>query len=405
MSRIRPALHARHVPGARARPWPPKPRSTILMSGSTSVYPLSTALAQGYAEEVPEDGQVPDLPGRLGHRHRRRRPQARGDRRLLARPAERRSRRPGVQQDRPRRRVRRHAPRQRDREPLPAAGPGHLLRPRRAAGTTSPGAKVTGPINLNVRTQASGTQDAFRNIFMGQSLNVAPSASQKSTNGLVQAAVAQRPAGDRLRRLQVHRAARTRSRTRASPATCATPSPASTRASATSGSSRSASRRARPRSSSTSRARLPCRAASSRRTTCPTSSARRLVVRPPHRPAARRSGRAGPARDRGDGGLRHQGGVAVVLGQRAWRGSARAATRTSSCRRSSPRASRSSTRCAPGRCCTAPRSPSGGAVVCRARALDARGAVRRRVRAAARWRARSSPSCGCWPACRPSSTA
>jgi phosphate transport system substrate-binding protein len=52
-----------------------------------------------------------------------------------------------------------------------------------------PGAKVTGPINLNVRTQASGTQDAFRNIFMGPSLNVTTSASQKATNGLVQAAV------------------------------------------------------------------------------------------------------------------------------------------------------------------------------------------------------------------------
>jgi phosphate transport system substrate-binding protein len=51
------------------------------------------------------------------------------------------------------------------------------------------GAKTTGPINLAVRTQASGTQDAFRNIFMGPSLNVAPSASQKATNGLVQTAV------------------------------------------------------------------------------------------------------------------------------------------------------------------------------------------------------------------------
>jgi phosphate transport system substrate-binding protein len=51
------------------------------------------------------------------------------------------------------------------------------------------GATVTGPINLNVRTQASGTQDAFRNIFMGPNLNVTPSASQKSSNGLVQQAV------------------------------------------------------------------------------------------------------------------------------------------------------------------------------------------------------------------------
>jgi phosphate transport system substrate-binding protein len=51
------------------------------------------------------------------------------------------------------------------------------------------GAKITGPINLNTRTQASGTQDAFRNIFMGPSLNVSSSASQKATNGLVQSAV------------------------------------------------------------------------------------------------------------------------------------------------------------------------------------------------------------------------
>jgi phosphate transport system substrate-binding protein len=51
------------------------------------------------------------------------------------------------------------------------------------------GASASGPIDLVVRTAASGTQDAFQNIFMGQDLRVAPSASQKSTNGLVQQAV------------------------------------------------------------------------------------------------------------------------------------------------------------------------------------------------------------------------
>jgi phosphate transport system substrate-binding protein len=55
------------------------------------------------------------------------------------------------------------------------------------------GAKITGPIDLVARTNASGTQDAFRNIFMGQELNVAPSASQKASNGLVQSAVAGDP--------------------------------------------------------------------------------------------------------------------------------------------------------------------------------------------------------------------
>lgn len=49
-----------------------------------------------------------------------------------------------------------------------------------------PGAKATGPIELIVRSAASGTQDAFQNIFMGPDLRVAGSASQKASNGLVQ---------------------------------------------------------------------------------------------------------------------------------------------------------------------------------------------------------------------------
>ena len=49
-----------------------------------------------------------------------------------------------------------------------------------------PGSGVSGPINLVVRTPASGSQDAFQNIFMGQTLRVAGSASQKASNGLVQ---------------------------------------------------------------------------------------------------------------------------------------------------------------------------------------------------------------------------
>lgn len=47
-----------------------------------------------------------------------------------------------------------------------------------------PGASVSGPIDLVVRTAASGTQDAFQNIFMGQTLRVAGSATTKSSNGL-----------------------------------------------------------------------------------------------------------------------------------------------------------------------------------------------------------------------------
>jgi phosphate transport system substrate-binding protein len=47
-----------------------------------------------------------------------------------------------------------------------------------------PGAQLSGPIDLVVRTAASGTQDAFQNIFMGPSLRVTSSASVRSSNGL-----------------------------------------------------------------------------------------------------------------------------------------------------------------------------------------------------------------------------
>ncbi len=53
-----------------------------------------------------------------------------------------------------------------------------------------PGAQVTGPIDLVTRTPASGTADAFQNIFMGADLKVAGNASQKASNGLVQQSVA-----------------------------------------------------------------------------------------------------------------------------------------------------------------------------------------------------------------------
>jgi phosphate transport system substrate-binding protein len=55
-----------------------------------------------------------------------------------------------------------------------------------------PGASVTGPINLAVRTPASGTQDAFQKLFMGSKV-IADSAAQKASNGLVQQAVKSDP--------------------------------------------------------------------------------------------------------------------------------------------------------------------------------------------------------------------
>src|SRR3954451_20029755 len=50
------------------------------------------------------------------------------------------------------------------------------------------GSTKTGPIDLIVRTAASGTQDAFQKLFMG-SAKVASNAAQKASNGLVAAAV------------------------------------------------------------------------------------------------------------------------------------------------------------------------------------------------------------------------
>jgi phosphate transport system substrate-binding protein len=51
-----------------------------------------------------------------------------------------------------------------------------------------PGATISGPIDLVVRTAASGTQDAFQKLFMG-SVQVSSTAAQKASNGLVAASV------------------------------------------------------------------------------------------------------------------------------------------------------------------------------------------------------------------------
>jgi phosphate transport system substrate-binding protein len=53
------------------------------------------------------------------------------------------------------------------------------------------GSTTTGPINLNIRTAASGTQDAFQNIFMGGSggSRVTETAAARASNGLIQQAV------------------------------------------------------------------------------------------------------------------------------------------------------------------------------------------------------------------------
>lgn len=52
-----------------------------------------------------------------------------------------------------------------------------------------PGAPISGPIDLFDRNGASGTQDAFQHIFLGEYLKISPSATQESSNGLEHQAI------------------------------------------------------------------------------------------------------------------------------------------------------------------------------------------------------------------------
>jgi phosphate transport system substrate-binding protein len=52
-----------------------------------------------------------------------------------------------------------------------------------------PGSTLTGPIDLFDREAVSGTQDAFQNIFLGESLKISPSATQEPSEGLEVSAV------------------------------------------------------------------------------------------------------------------------------------------------------------------------------------------------------------------------
>ena len=49
-----------------------------------------------------------------------------------------------------------------------------------------PGAKISGSIDLVDRVASSGTQDAFQNIFLGETMKISPSAEAEESNGLVQ---------------------------------------------------------------------------------------------------------------------------------------------------------------------------------------------------------------------------
>jgi phosphate transport system substrate-binding protein len=51
------------------------------------------------------------------------------------------------------------------------------------------GSTISGPIDLFDRDGASGTQDAFQHIFLGETLKVSPSATAEASNGLEQSSV------------------------------------------------------------------------------------------------------------------------------------------------------------------------------------------------------------------------
>lgn len=53
-----------------------------------------------------------------------------------------------------------------------------------------PGSQISGPIDLFDRDAASGTQDAFQHIFLGENTKISPSATTEASNGLEQNAVA-----------------------------------------------------------------------------------------------------------------------------------------------------------------------------------------------------------------------
>jgi len=52
-----------------------------------------------------------------------------------------------------------------------------------------PGSPISGPIDLFDRDGASGTQDAFQHIFLGEEKKISPSATAETSNGLEQNAV------------------------------------------------------------------------------------------------------------------------------------------------------------------------------------------------------------------------
>lgn len=163
-------------------------KSTITMSGSTSVAPLATALARGYLHAHPgsvtfkllqggSDVGISDVAhGRvtIGNSSRDPKPTDPGGLVFtrIARDA-----------------VCVVTNRSNPLSNLSQSQIQSIFTGRVRSWKDVPGAKASGSIDLKVRTAASGTQDAFQNIFLGQNLRVAGSANQYASNGLLQQAV------------------------------------------------------------------------------------------------------------------------------------------------------------------------------------------------------------------------
>jgi phosphate transport system substrate-binding protein len=163
-------------------------KTTITMSGSTSIYPLATSLAKGYLKASPgaasfnvlqggSDIGIADVSrGRVTIGNSSRDPQPSDPNGLVFNKIARDGVCVVTNPSNPLSNL--------SQQQVQDIFAGRVRR-----WDDVDGAKASGPIQIVARTAASGTADAFQNIFMGPELRVAGSASTKQTNGLVQQTV------------------------------------------------------------------------------------------------------------------------------------------------------------------------------------------------------------------------
>ena len=161
----------------------------LIIGGSTSVLPLAQKLASAYHKAYPSvpaplvKGGQSDI-GITGSEERRAStsatPRATRSRPTPKDSCSRRSRATVCASSRTNRTRSATSPRKASKTSSPGGS---------ATGAKCPGAQITGPIDLFDRDGASGTQDAFQHIFLGETLKISPSATQETSNGLEQNAV------------------------------------------------------------------------------------------------------------------------------------------------------------------------------------------------------------------------